>query len=46
MLDQGPFEARSLDDTLDRAWEHVVLPRRELTMIPTHLLDRHLPEGG
>ena len=47
LLDQRPHENRSLEETLDRAWEAAcVLPRRELTMIPTHLLDRHLAEGG
>ncbi len=47
LLDQRPHENRTLEETLDRAWEAAcVLPRRELTMIPTHLLDRHLAEGG
>ena len=35
LLDQGTDEARSLEDTLERAWRVVsVLPRRELTMVP------------
>ena len=41
-LSQGRNEARSLEETLDRAWEVVsVLPRRELSMLPAELLDRH-----
>ncbi|MET0764210.1 MAG: V-type ATP synthase subunit B, partial [Blastococcus sp.] len=35
LVGQGRDEQRSLDQTLDRAWEVAsVLPRRELTMIP------------
>jgi V/A-type H+/Na+-transporting ATPase subunit B len=42
LLSQGRNEARSLDETLDRAWEVVsVLPRRELSMLPEGLLDRY-----
>ena len=41
-LSQGRNETRSLEETLDRAWEVVsVLPRRELSMLPAELLDRH-----
>jgi V/A-type H+/Na+-transporting ATPase subunit B len=41
-LSQGRNEARSLEETLDRAWEVVsILPRRELSMLPAELLDRH-----
>ena len=41
-LSQGRNEARSLDETLARAWEVVsVLPRRELSMLPAELLDRY-----
>jgi V/A-type H+-transporting ATPase subunit B len=41
-LSQGRNEVRSLDETLARAWEVVsVLPRRELSMLPAELLDRH-----
>jgi V/A-type H+-transporting ATPase subunit B len=40
LLDQRRDECRSLDQTLDRAWEVLrMLPRRELTMLPTALLD-------
>jgi hypothetical protein len=36
-------EARSLEDTLDRAWAALAtLPRRELTMVPTDTLREHL----
>jgi V/A-type H+-transporting ATPase subunit B len=47
LLHQGRHEVRSLDQTLDRAWEAVrVLPRRELTMLAPELLDRHYPGRG
>lgn len=49
LLDQRHDESRSLDETLDRAWEVLrILPRRELTMLPTALLDARYdaPEGG
>jgi V/A-type H+/Na+-transporting ATPase subunit B len=40
MLDQRRDESRSLDDTLDRAWDALgVLPRRELTMLPSALVE-------
>jgi V/A-type H+-transporting ATPase subunit B len=43
MLDQRPDESRTLEDTLDRAWDALrVLPRRELTMLSSALLDAHL----
>lgn len=39
LLDQGGDEVRSLDETLDRMWEALsVLPRRELTMLPSALV--------
>jgi V/A-type H+/Na+-transporting ATPase subunit B len=45
-LSQRPQENRSLDETLDRVWQVVsVLPRRELTMLPTDQLDRHYLGG-
>ena len=44
VLTQGPSEFRSLEDTLNRAWAALgTLPRRELTMISTELVDRYLP---
>jgi V/A-type H+/Na+-transporting ATPase subunit B len=40
LLDQQQNEARTLDETLDRAWRAVlVLPHRELAMLPASLLD-------
>jgi V/A-type H+-transporting ATPase subunit B len=43
-LDQGRAECRSLDETLTRAWSVLeALPRRELTMLPTALIDEHQP---
>jgi V/A-type H+-transporting ATPase subunit B len=46
-LSQGRHEARSLEDTLSRAW-HVasVLPRRELTMLGADLVAAHHEERG
>ena len=45
-LAQRPDEDRSLDDTLDRAWQAAsVLPRRELTMLTADQLD-HRYQGG
>jgi V/A-type H+-transporting ATPase subunit B len=42
-LSQSRQEARSFDDTLDRAWRALsVLPRRELTMVSEQLLDAHV----
>jgi V/A-type H+-transporting ATPase subunit B len=45
LLNQGPAELRSLDDTLARAWSTLaVLPTQELTMLSTQFLDRYLPD--
>ena len=42
-LDQGRAESRSLDTTLDLAWQVLTeLPRRELTMLPLALIREHL----
>jgi V/A-type H+-transporting ATPase subunit B len=49
LLDQRRDESRTLDETLDRAWAVLrMLPRRELTMLPTALLDARYvaPDGG
>ncbi|WP_082100419.1 V-type ATP synthase subunit B [Demequina maris] len=44
LLQQGDDEARTLEDTLDRAWRALAtLPRQELTMVPTDMLERRLP---
>jgi V/A-type H+-transporting ATPase subunit B len=46
VLHQGVRELRGLDQTLDLLWQALaVLPRRELTMLGTDLLDRHLPRA-
>ncbi|MEU2553438.1 V-type ATP synthase subunit B [Streptomyces sp. NPDC013313] len=43
-LAQGADEDRSLDDSLDRAWEVLLtLPRSQLGMLPADLLDAHAP---
>ena len=45
LLNQRRDEARTLDETLDRAWEALrVLPRRELTMLPNAVLDARYAE--
>ncbi|HEY6708608.1 MAG TPA: V-type ATP synthase subunit B [Actinomycetota bacterium] len=42
LVSQRPDERRSLDETFQRAWRVLsVLPRRELTMLPTAALDAH-----
>lgn len=47
LLDQGREENRALEDTLDRAWRVLgTLPRRELTMLSTALLEQRLPRDG
>ena len=46
-LDQDPHETRTLDDTLDRAWEvAAVLPPRELTMVSDQQRREHLPSDA
>ncbi|MER5846367.1 V-type ATP synthase subunit B [Streptomyces sp. NPDC002012] len=41
-VDQRPNELRTLDQTLDRAWQVLLtLPRSQLAMLPTALLDAH-----
>ena len=46
LVDQGRGEERGLADTLDRAWQVLAtLPRRELTMLPAHILDARYPAG-
>ena len=44
---QGRTENRSLEETLSRAWTVLAtLPRSELTMLPTALLDAYYPGNG
>ena len=46
LLDQGVTESRSLDDTLDRAWEALAeLPRRELSALDPQMIAAHLDHG-
>jgi len=46
LLDQGGDEARTLDETLERAWRVLrALPARELTMIPADILAARPVEG-
>jgi V/A-type H+-transporting ATPase subunit B len=45
LLDQGITESRTLDDTLDRAWEAIGrLPRRELSALDPRMVATHLGE--
>jgi V/A-type H+/Na+-transporting ATPase subunit B len=46
LVDQGRSEDRGLADTLDRAWRVLAtLPRQQLTMLPTRMLDAWYPAG-
>jgi V/A-type H+-transporting ATPase subunit B len=47
-VDQGPHEARGFEDTMGRAWAVTSrLPRRELSMLASELLDAHYqPDPG
>jgi V/A-type H+/Na+-transporting ATPase subunit B len=48
LLHQGTAESRTMEETLELAWQALaVLPRRELTMLPAAFLRSHLDvEGG
>jgi V/A-type H+-transporting ATPase subunit B len=47
LLDQGPGESRTLEDTLSRCWDVVgILPRRELTMLSDDLVETYGPRRG
>ena len=47
LMNQGRTENRSLTETMSRAWQVLAaLPRRELTMLPTRLLDAYYRGGG
>jgi V/A-type H+-transporting ATPase subunit B len=47
VVDQHPGERRTLDDTHDRCWDVAnVLPRRELTMLSSRLVDAHRGPGA
>ena len=46
LVNQRPDESRSLSDTLQRAWDVVSrLPRSELSMLPSELIDLHRTEA-
>ena len=46
LLTQGALEARSLEETLDRAWAAASLfPREELSMVSRAVLDAHYPKN-
>jgi V/A-type H+-transporting ATPase subunit B len=46
LVNQRPDEARSLDETLNRTWEVLArLPRSELAMLPSGLLEAHRPDS-
>jgi V/A-type H+/Na+-transporting ATPase subunit B len=41
-LDQPDDQLRTLDDSLDRAWQAVLtLPRAELALLPSAMIDKH-----
>jgi V/A-type H+-transporting ATPase subunit B len=43
LLDQGSTESRTMEDTLDRAWQAVgELPRRELAALDPQMVAAHL----
>ncbi|HYM96396.1 MAG TPA: V-type ATP synthase subunit B, partial [Candidatus Sulfotelmatobacter sp.] len=47
VLHQRRDEMRGLGDTLDLMWTALAkLPRRELSMLPSHLIDEHLGQDG
>jgi V/A-type H+-transporting ATPase subunit B len=47
LVAQHHSEYRPMDQTLDRCWDvATVLPPRELTMLPSRLLDAHRGPGG
>jgi V/A-type H+/Na+-transporting ATPase subunit B len=46
LMNQGPAENRGLEETMSRAWQVLAeLPRRQLTMLPSGLLDAYYPGG-
>ncbi len=47
LLAQGRDESRSIEETLDRAWEAIsLLPRQELSMVSEEELDRYYTGGA
>lgn len=46
-VDQGNNTNRSIEDSLDLAWDLLkILPREDLTRIRDEMLDKYLPKGG
>lgn len=46
-VDQGNNTDRSIEDSLDLAWDLLkILPREDLTRIRDEMLDKYLPKGG
>jgi V/A-type H+-transporting ATPase subunit B len=46
-VNQGWQENRSIEESLDLAWELLeIVPREELTRIDSEMLDNHMPEEG
>jgi len=46
LVNQRHDAARPLDETLNRAWEVLArLPRSELSMLPSGMLEAHRPDG-
>ncbi|GLW50347.1 V-type ATP synthase subunit B [Streptomyces sp. NBRC 14336] len=47
LVDQRRDEARTLEETLERAWRVLLtLPRGQLSMLPARFLDARLPQDG
>ncbi len=47
LISQGSGESRSMDQTLELAWQVLgVLPRRDLTMLSARALDQYYPDHG
>lgn len=46
-VDQGNNTNRTIEETLDLAWDLIkILPREDLTRIRDEMLDKYLPKGG
>ncbi len=44
-INQSPYENRSIEETLDRAWKVLaILPKDELVRIPRKILEKYYPE--
>ncbi|RLE62865.1 MAG: V-type ATP synthase subunit B [Thermoprotei archaeon] len=46
-VSQGPYENRSIEETLNRAWEVLsILPEEELVRIPRRMIEKYHPKYG